>query len=107
MLSMSDENKNINEEGQNVDNQEEKSIVEKAVDKVKEVIEDVKEALNPQSKIEINNALFEPSIPSKRDIRAFQFERIGYFCVDSKDSTEDQLVVNQTVALRDSWGRGK
>jgi len=34
-----------------------------------------------------------------------QFERLGYFCVDSKDSTEGKPVFNRTVSLRDSWAK--
>jgi len=35
----------------------------------------------------------------------FQFERQGYFCVDSKDSSPGKLVFNRTVALRDTWAK--
>jgi len=35
----------------------------------------------------------------------FQFERIGYFCVDSKDSQPDKPVFNRTVQLKDSWAK--
>ncbi len=37
----------------------------------------------------------------------YQFERLGYFCVDTKDSTEQALVFNRTVPLRDTWGKIK
>jgi glutaminyl-tRNA synthetase len=35
----------------------------------------------------------------------YQFERQGYFCVDSEDSTPEKLVFNRTVSLRDSWAK--
>jgi glutaminyl-tRNA synthetase len=37
----------------------------------------------------------------------FQFERMGYFCVDSVDSKPDAMVFNRTVSLRDSWAKIK
>ncbi len=37
----------------------------------------------------------------------FQFEREGYFCLDSEDSTTGQLVFNRIVSLRDSWGKSE
>ena len=41
---------------------------------------------------------------SVKPLERFQFERAGYFCVDP-DTTEDRLVFNRTVALRDSWAK--
>ena len=35
----------------------------------------------------------------------FQFERLGYFCVDAKDSRADKLVFNRTVTLKDTWAK--
>jgi len=35
----------------------------------------------------------------------YQFERLGYFCVDAVDSTTDRLVFNRTVGLRDTWAK--
>ncbi|NVP01584.1 hypothetical protein HWA77_15325, partial [Photobacterium damselae subsp. damselae] len=37
--------------------------------------------------------------------QAYQFERLGYFCADSKDSSADKLVFNRTVGLRDTWAK--
>ena len=37
--------------------------------------------------------------------QAYQFERIGYFCKDSVDSTPEQLVFNRTIGLRDTWDK--
>ncbi|ATF10362.1 glutamine--tRNA ligase [Candidatus Enterovibrio altilux] len=49
----------------------------------------------------------EPSLKIADKERAFQFERIGYFCLDRKDSNEDTLVFNRTVGLRDTWAKMK
>lgn len=58
--------------------------------------------LNPNS-LEINkNVLLEPSLASAKPGDFFQFERQGYFIVD-KDSTDDNIVFNRTVTLRDNW----
>ena len=46
----------------------------------------------------------EPSLAAAKVGEGFQFEREGYFCLDSKDSQPDALVFNRTVTLRDSWG---
>ncbi len=66
---------------------------------------DYKEYLNPDS-LEINNkALLEPGLASARKGINYQFERKGYFIVDPIDSTENKLVFNRTVTLRDSWAK--
>lgn len=62
---------------------------------------DFTEFINPDSKKTIK-AYVEPSLKDAKVLDQFQFQRIGYFCVD-QDSTEDNLVFNQTVPLRDSW----
>jgi glutaminyl-tRNA synthetase len=64
---------------------------------------DFTELLNPESLTVLSDCKLEPSLGSATSEQRFQFERTGYFCVDSKDSTEDKLVFNRTVALRDSW----
>jgi glutaminyl-tRNA synthetase len=64
---------------------------------------DFTELLNPESLTVLSDCKLEPSLGTARSEQRFQFERTGYFCVDSKDSTEDKLVFNRTVALRDSW----
>ena len=61
------------------------------------------EFLNPESLTVLSDCKLEPSLGKATSEQRFQFERTGYFCVDSKDSTEDKLVFNRTVALRDSW----
>ncbi|MBX3423481.1 MAG: glutamine--tRNA ligase/YqeY domain fusion protein [Pirellulaceae bacterium] len=59
--------------------------------------------LNPNS-LQNLTAHVEPSLKSARPGERFQFERLGYFCVDD-DSNAHQLVFNRTVALRDSWAK--
>lgn len=64
---------------------------------------DFKEFLNPES-LQIIEAFVEPSLKTAKNLDRFQFQRLGYFCVD-KDSTEEKLVFNRTVPLRDSWAK--
>ena len=60
--------------------------------------------LNPNSLEVIENCLLEGGFEDAKPGDTFQFMRNGYFCVD-KDSTEDKLVFNRTVALNSSWGK--
>lgn len=60
--------------------------------------------LNPNSLEIIENCLLEGGFENAKPGDTFQFMRNGYFCVD-KDSTEDKLVFNRTVALNSSWGK--
>ncbi|MSO56524.1 MAG: glutamine--tRNA ligase/YqeY domain fusion protein [Acidobacteria bacterium] len=62
------------------------------------------EHLNPQSLDVLRGAKVEPSLANTAAGDRFQFERLGYFCVDP-DSSEGHLVFNRTVSLRDSWAR--
>lgn len=62
--------------------------------------------LNPDSMQVISNALLEPELEKASIGKAIQFERLGYFCLD-KDSSENKLVFNKTVGLRDSWAKKK
>ena len=62
---------------------------------------DFKEFINPDS-LTVINAFVEPSLKDAKNLDRFQFQRLGYFCVD-KDTTENMLVFNRTVPLRDSW----
>lgn len=64
---------------------------------------DFKEFINPDSLTTIE-AFVEPSLKSAQVLDRFQFQRLGYFCVDT-DSTESNLVFNRTVPLRDSWAK--
>ncbi|WP_373184912.1 glutamine--tRNA ligase/YqeY domain fusion protein [Halopseudomonas sp.] len=63
------------------------------------------ENINPESLVVLNGCRAEPSLATATAEERFQFEREGYFCVDSKDSRPDHLVFNRTVTLRDSWGQ--
>lgn len=64
------------------------------------------EFINPNS-LNINkNAFLEPSLKTAQIGDRFQFQRLGYFVVD-KDSSDDNLVFNRTVALKDSWTKKK
>ena len=65
--------------------------------------QDFKSFLNPNS-LNIVNAYVEPSLKSAQNLQRFQFQRLGYFCVD-KDSNENKLVFNRTVPLRDTWAK--
>ncbi|NVJ48334.1 MAG: glutamine--tRNA ligase/YqeY domain fusion protein [Cytophagia bacterium] len=60
--------------------------------------------LNPDSLEVINNAKLEASLASAQPGDQFQFERQGYFIVD-QESTDEKLVFNRTVTLRDSWSK--
>ncbi|OCG08283.1 glutamine--tRNA ligase [Gilliamella apis] len=64
--------------------------------------EDFLSTINPNSLI-IKHGFVEPSLQKAKAEQAYQFEREGYFCLDSKYATEDNLVFNRTVGLRDSW----
>ncbi len=65
---------------------------------------DFKEYLNPDSLRVIENAVMEPSITKYKVGDSMQFQRLGYFCVDS-DSTAEKLVFNRTVGLKDTWAK--
>ncbi len=60
--------------------------------------------LNPKSLEVLPAAKLEPSVKSATAGTSFQFERMGYFCVD-KESTPQHLVFNRSVSLRDSWAK--
>ncbi|NNL80089.1 MAG: glutamine--tRNA ligase, partial [Flavobacteriaceae bacterium] len=64
---------------------------------------DFMEFLNPDS-LNVVKAFLEPSLESSKPGDRFQFQRLGYFCMDD-DSTQDKLVFNRTVPLRDTWSR--
>jgi glutaminyl-tRNA synthetase len=65
---------------------------------------DFRDHLNPDSLVTLDHAKVEPSLGSAGPGNIYQFERKGYFCVD-RDSTEERLVFNLTVPLRDTWAR--
>jgi glutaminyl-tRNA synthetase len=60
--------------------------------------------LNPKSLDVLNGAKVEPSLAKAAAGERYQFERLGYFCVDP-DSTGSRLVFNRTVSLRDTWAK--
>ena len=64
---------------------------------------DFKEFINPNS-LEVITGYVEPSLQSAKNLDQFQFQRLGYFCVD-KDSSAEKLVFNKTVGLRDIWAK--
>jgi glutaminyl-tRNA synthetase len=66
--------------------------------------EDFKSNLNPQSLKVLSNCMIEPSLKDARPLTRFQFERLGYFCVDT-DTTADKLTFNRTITLRDTWAK--
>ncbi|NWF50771.1 MAG: glutamine--tRNA ligase/YqeY domain fusion protein [Ignavibacteriaceae bacterium] len=66
---------------------------------------DYRELINKNSLEIISGAKAEPFVKSAKAGDRFQFERNGYFCVDSKYSTESKLVFNRTVTLKDTWAK--
>jgi glutaminyl-tRNA synthetase len=66
--------------------------------------EDFKSNLNPNSLEVLNSCRIEPSLAGAATGSRYQFERLGYFCVDP-DSSAEKLVFNRTVTLRDTWAK--
>jgi len=66
---------------------------------------DFKDNLNPNSLVMVKSAKLEPSLAEAKPGERYQFERLGYFCVDTVDSSEDSPLFNRTVTLRDSWAK--
>ena len=60
--------------------------------------------LNPNSLEILTGAKLEPSLANAKLEDRFQFERVGYFCLDP-DSTQSNLVFNRTLPLKDSWAK--
>ena len=63
------------------------------------------EILNPNSLKTISTAKIESSLINSQPLDVFQFERVGYFCVDSAKTAEGNLIFNRSVALRDTWAK--
>ncbi len=61
--------------------------------------------LNPESLVAITDAKIEPCLAAAAPGSRYQFERQGYFCVDTKDSTPGRIVFNRATPLRDTWAR--
>ena len=69
------------------------------------VEDDVMNYLNPGSFETLVSCRVEPSLAGAQAGSRYQFERLGYFCIDVKDSSPGALVFNRIVPLRDSWGK--
>ena len=68
---------------------------------------DFKAYLNPNSLTTLKSCRVEPSLAAALPGSRYQFERLGYFCIDIKDSCNGVLVFNRTVTLRDQWAKIK
>ena len=66
---------------------------------------DWKDFINPNAKTTLTNAKLEPMLKDACRGDRFQFVRMGYFCVDSKDSQPGKPVFNRTVTLKDAWAK--
>jgi glutaminyl-tRNA synthetase len=66
--------------------------------------DDFESVLNPDS-LETVTGYVEPGLSGAVPGSKYQFERLGYFCVDEKDSSSERLVFNRTVSLRDTWAK--
>ena len=69
--------------------------------------ESYEDSLNPHSLEVLSGCQLEASLAQTRSQDRFQFERLGYFCLDEKDSKPGALTFNRTVSLRDSWAKQK
>jgi glutaminyl-tRNA synthetase len=74
---------------------------------VDEGVEDAdwKSNLNPRSLEMLGECRLEPCLKNALPGNRYQFERLGYFIVDAKDTTPERLVFNRTVTLRDTWAK--
>jgi glutaminyl-tRNA synthetase len=66
--------------------------------------QDVLDNLNPDSLEILTTAKLEPSLANAKVEDRYQFERVGYFCLDP-DSKPEKLVFNRTLALKDAWAK--
>ncbi len=84
--------------------QAEVRLYENIIDEEKGVYnEDGSINVNPNSQKILDNCYVEPTLAEAKPMDSFQFVRQGYFCVDSKDTTEDHLVFNRIVSLKSSY----
>jgi glutaminyl-tRNA synthetase len=67
--------------------------------------DDFTECLNPESLTVLENCKLEPGLAAAEPGARYQFERLGYFAADPRDSTPGAPVFNRTVGLRDTWAR--
>jgi len=65
---------------------------------------DFKDFINPNSLEVLTSCKVEPAVKNMKPFDRFQFERLGYFCVDP-DTTEEKPVLNRTVGLKDTWAK--
>jgi glutaminyl-tRNA synthetase len=70
-----------------------------------EVGDEPAEYLNPGSLETLSSCCVEPALANASPGSKYQFERLGYFCADSKDSLPGKPVFNRVAQLRDSWGK--
>jgi glutaminyl-tRNA synthetase len=61
--------------------------------------------LNPDSLVTLAGCHLEASLRDAAPGARYQFERLGYFCVDTRDSQPGKTVLNRIVPLRDSWAK--
>jgi glutaminyl-tRNA synthetase len=64
-----------------------------------------KDFINPESLEILTQCRLEPGLARAEAGTVYQFERLGYFCLDGRDASSGRLVFNRTVTLRDSWAR--
>jgi glutaminyl-tRNA synthetase len=67
--------------------------------------DDFTKYLNPRSLETLTSCCVEPSLAGATPGSRYQFERLGYFCTDLKDSLPGRLVFNRIVTLRDIWAK--
>jgi len=65
---------------------------------------DFRDMLNPESLKVLKKCYIEPFVNNAKPLSHFQFERMGYFCVDTSSTTE-KMVFNRTVSLKDTWAK--
>ena len=63
--------------------------------------------INPKSLERLTSCRVEPYLDKAKPGERYQFERLGYFCVDSEDSSAEALVFNRSVTLRDTWANAE
>jgi glutaminyl-tRNA synthetase len=66
---------------------------------------DFKDYINPDSLAVLTGCKVEPSLANARPGSRYQFLRLGYYCVDTKDTVDGKPVFNRTVTLRDTWAK--
>ena len=68
-------------------------------------IDDWKATLNPKSLEVVEHCLVESSLKTAPAMTRYQFERVGYFCVDLHSATQTRPVFNRIITLRDTWAK--